>query len=186
VSRGRKAKPFELKVLEGNPGHRPLEASNHPSPPRKVPTCPKWLVGEARREWARLAPELFRSGLLTELDRGTLVHACSAWGRSVAAEMRLAQLETERTQLKDRLAETPEDTAAAETLEKKLNKNWGEICTETGKRKNAVAEHMKLTACLGMNPSARSSIKVSNGQGELDLGQPTNAFDTVMRQSSGA
>ena len=46
ATRGRKPKPTALKVLEGNPGKRPLN-ENEPKPERKAPECPSWLEPEA-------------------------------------------------------------------------------------------------------------------------------------------
>ena len=37
-------------------------------------------------EWERIAPELARLGILTELDRAALAAYCSCWGRCVEAE----------------------------------------------------------------------------------------------------
>lgn len=182
--RGRRSKPVELKVLEGNPGHRPLGLANHPAPRAAVPTCPKWLVGEARREWQRLAPQLMSVGLLTELDRGTLALVCAAWGRYVSAEIALTKLEAQHEQLKEELEAAPADSVEAEKLAAKINKVWGEICVQTGKRKHAEASHTKLVATLGLSPASRSGIKVTDGQQELPLGQPESAFDRTMRLSA--
>lgn len=179
--RGRKPKPTALKLLTGNPGHRKIDFAHEPQVAAAIPSCPKWLVGEGRREWFRLAPLLHRAKLLTELDRGTLVQACSAWARYCAAEQRLAVLEAQHADLLAQLETLKPDTSDYAETERKANKVWGYICTETGKRKNSVAEHQKLTATLGMSPQSRSGIKVTDGQGELPLGQPENAFDRVGR-----
>jgi phage terminase small subunit len=50
---GPKPKPTELKIIEGNPGKRPLN-KNEPRPPRLSPQCPNWLLPEAKKEWKRL------------------------------------------------------------------------------------------------------------------------------------
>lgn len=39
ATRGRKPKPTELKLLEGNPAKRPLN-KNEPNPEKKAPRCP--------------------------------------------------------------------------------------------------------------------------------------------------
>lgn len=46
--RGRKPKPTNLKVLEGNPGKRPLP-TNEVKPQKKAPRCPQWLEEDAKR-----------------------------------------------------------------------------------------------------------------------------------------
>lgn len=89
--RGRKPKPTQLKVLEGNPGKRPLNAAE-PQPRPERPTCPRWLLPEAKREWRRIVPELARLGLLTIVDRAALAAYCQAYARWRQAEEELARL----------------------------------------------------------------------------------------------
>ena len=81
---GRKPKPTHLKVLEGNPGKRPLPR-NEPKPRPVSPKRPAWLTGEARREWERLVPELSRLGLLTIVDGAALAGYCQSWADYVGA-----------------------------------------------------------------------------------------------------
>lgn len=75
---GRKPKPTHLKVLEGNPGKRPLPRSE-PKPRPVPPKRPAWLTGEGRREWERVVPELSRLGLLTIVDGAALAGYCQSW-----------------------------------------------------------------------------------------------------------
>ena len=88
--RGRKPMPTALKVVMGNPGKRPL---NHlePKPTPGLPTCPAHLQPTAKAEWKRLARQLHRLGVLTELDRSVLAAYCQAYGRWVEAERRLKE-----------------------------------------------------------------------------------------------
>ncbi len=65
--RGRKPKPTALKVLEGNPGKRPLN-DNEPKPRPIAPSPPSWLPREAKKQWKELAPALEKERLLTEVD----------------------------------------------------------------------------------------------------------------------
>jgi len=87
---GRKPKPKHLKVLEGNPGKRPLN-TKEPKPRPVAPRCPRWLTAEAKREWRRVAPELERLGLLTQIDRLALAGYCQAYARWRQAEEVLEQ-----------------------------------------------------------------------------------------------
>jgi len=82
---GRKPKPTALKILEGNPGRRPLN-KNEPNPPQIASGCPEWLSDKAKEEWARAAPILERLGLLTELDRVAFAGYCQNYGKWVEAE----------------------------------------------------------------------------------------------------
>jgi P27 family predicted phage terminase small subunit len=40
---------------------------------------PRALTGEARKEWQRVVPVLSEMGLLTTVDRATLIRYCEAW-----------------------------------------------------------------------------------------------------------
>ena len=82
---GRKPKPTNLRVLEGNRGHRPLP-KDEPQPRSDYTPCPIWLKGKARQEWKRITPELRRLGLLTIVDRAALAAYCQAYTRWVEAE----------------------------------------------------------------------------------------------------
>jgi phage terminase small subunit len=82
--RGRKPKPTHLKLVQGNPGRRPLN-KQEAKPRRTVPTCPGHLNAVARREWRRVVPLLAECGLLTEVDRAPRAAYCQAWGRWVEA-----------------------------------------------------------------------------------------------------
>ncbi len=83
--RGPAPKPTALRVIEGNPGKRPLNL-REPKPRPIAPSCPTWLSQEAKREWKRVAPELERLGLLTGLDRSALAAYCIAWSHLHKAE----------------------------------------------------------------------------------------------------
>jgi P27 family predicted phage terminase small subunit len=87
---GRRPKPTILKMLAGNPGHRPLNP-NEPEPRRRMPACPRVLQGEARREWHRIARKLFDAGLLTEIDGPALMGYCMAYARLLDAEEKLRE-----------------------------------------------------------------------------------------------
>jgi len=80
MTAGRKPKPTLLKVITGNPGHRPLNR-NEPSPKRLVPSCPDFLQGEARKAWHKGSRKLFRIGLLTEIDDMALAILCQSWAK---------------------------------------------------------------------------------------------------------
>jgi len=81
-------KPTALKLLEGNPGKRPLNV-NEPQPDASIPDCPAFVKGEARKEWKRIVPELEKLGLLTRIDMAGLAAYCVAFGRWADAEREL-------------------------------------------------------------------------------------------------
>ena len=76
--------PTKLKLLRGNPGKRPLP-KGEPQPAACIPTRPEWLLPEAKREWNRIVPELYRLGLLTVVDRAELAAYCQSWAMYVDA-----------------------------------------------------------------------------------------------------
>jgi phage terminase small subunit len=78
-------KPTAIRILEGNPGKRPIRG-DEPKPRRAVPPCPRWLAPEARREWRSLGPELARIGLLTVVDGPIFALFCQSFARFQQAE----------------------------------------------------------------------------------------------------
>ncbi|SFU81789.1 phage terminase, small subunit, putative, P27 family [Paenacidovorax caeni] len=86
-SRGPLPKPVALRVLEGNAGKRPLDLAAGVNPRIEIPSPPKHLGIEARKEWKRITPLLEELGLISGLDRSALALYCQAAGR-------LAELET--------------------------------------------------------------------------------------------
>jgi len=85
AERGRKPTPTAIKVLEGNPGKRPLN-TNEPKPNKKAPRCPSWLEEEAKKEWKRLAKQMEQLGILTEIDMAAFAGYCQAYARWKEAE----------------------------------------------------------------------------------------------------
>jgi len=80
-SRGPLPKPDALKKFEGNPGRRPLSLDGGINPRIEVPSAPKHLGQEARKEWKRITPLLEELGLISGLDRAALGLYCQAVGR---------------------------------------------------------------------------------------------------------
>ena len=75
-------KPTKLKLIEGNPGKRPLP-ENEPKPYPKAPDCPSDIDAGARDVWNRLGPKLERLGLLTETDGDLFSMLCQIRSRLV-------------------------------------------------------------------------------------------------------
>ena len=80
-TRGPLPKPYALRLLEGNPGKRSLNLADVINPKVEVPTAPKHLGRDARKEWARITPLLEELGLISGLDRAALALYCDAVGR---------------------------------------------------------------------------------------------------------
>jgi P27 family predicted phage terminase small subunit len=86
---GRRPKPTALKMLQGNPGKRALNA-NEPKP-TGIPSCPRHLSAAAKQEWKRISRELIAIGLLTKIDRAALAAYCAAYARWIEAEDNVAK-----------------------------------------------------------------------------------------------
>lgn len=134
--RGRKPKPTALKVLAGNPGKRRLPTE--PELSRAIPRCPKHLCGEARREWRRVAGELYEAGLLTRVDRAALAAYCQAWAHWVEAEAKVRELGAVVKTQSGGLAQNP----------------W------LGVANRAMDEMRRFLVEFGMTPSSRARVKV--------------------------
>jgi P27 family predicted phage terminase small subunit len=62
---GPASKPVELRVLEGNRSHRPIDLTSTFRPEVGLPTIPTGLSPGARKVWRRLSPELLRYNLMS-------------------------------------------------------------------------------------------------------------------------
>ena len=141
--RGRTPTPTAIKILEGNPGKRPLN-EYEPKPEKKAPPCPKWLEKEARKEWKRLAPKLEILGVLSELDMAAFAEYCQAYARWKEAQEHIdfegSTFETE----KGYQQQTP----------------WVGIANTNQKLMLQAASE------FGLTPSARSRIMAASGVGK--------------------
>ncbi len=88
AKRGRPPKPTKLKLLQGNPGKRPIN-KKEPKPKTTVPSCPAHLDVEAKKEWRRITRELSAIGLVSKIDMAALAVYAVAWSRWVEAEQKL-------------------------------------------------------------------------------------------------
>jgi P27 family predicted phage terminase small subunit len=86
INMGRKPKPRALKVLNGNPGKRPLSADEPEYPLDSNLEPPEELAGESLKEWQRAAPLLLNAGVLTQIDRTALKALCICYARWIDAE----------------------------------------------------------------------------------------------------
>lgn len=143
ATRGRKPKPTAMKVLEGNPGKRPLNLAE-PHPEKKLPDCPDWLEDEAKAEWERLAVPLYNLGLLTELDMAAFASYCQAYARWKEAEEFISQ---------------------HGSIVKTKTGYWQQVPQISIARANQ-AMMLKAAAEFGLTPSARSRIIAGNTKAE--------------------
>lgn len=149
--RGRKPKPSHLRVIGGNAGHRPLN-KREPKPSRKLPTPPRELNKDAKREWRLVAPELYRNGLLTALDRAALAAYCESYGTWVQALRIKAEMAVRNPATAGLIMTTKNGNAIQSPLLGIANK--------------AAADMARYAEQFGMTPSARSRINAETPQVE--------------------
>ena len=144
-TRGRKPKPTALKVLEGNPGKRPLN-KNEPKLEKKAPKCPSWLEPEAKKEWRRMSKILEELGILTEIDASAFSGYCQAYARWKVAEEFLTKHGTIFKTPSGYIQQVPQVSIAQTYL--KIMKDF---CSE-----------------FGLTPSARSRIHAAVDKKDTD------------------
>lgn len=142
ATRGRKPKPTAIKILEGNPGKRPLNRFE-PAYQKKAPPCPAWLDDEAKREWRRLARTMESMGVLTEADMAAFAAYCDAYSKWKEATEFLDQHGTIFKTPSGYIQQVPQ-VSIAQTYSKIMTK----IATE-----------------FGLTPASRSRIIAGNGEG---------------------
>lgn len=138
-------KPTRLKVLQGNPGKRPLN-QREPKPRAKSPSPPKYLDAYAKTEWRRITKHLDPVGLLSELDRAVLASYCQAVSEQRHAIRKMAADGRYATNARGELVRAP----WVLTFEKATD----------AIRKHAIE--------FGLTPAARSRIEV----GIADVSNP--------------
>jgi P27 family predicted phage terminase small subunit len=157
--RGRKPTPTYLKLLRGNPSHRPLPRGE--PMPASAPACPSppgFLNAYAGEEWARTAPELFRLGLLTKVDTALFAVYCSTY----------AQWRTATEELAEAAAADPETHGLLIERDSRLIAN-----PLIGIARRAAETMLKVATEFGMTPAARSRI-TTNPDG------PPGKFDGLL------
>lgn len=141
--KGRKPLPTNVHLLRGNPSKLPADRLRIGADPEAViPECPEHLSPIARVEWARLAPELLKLGLISQLDRAGFAVYCQAYGRWVHAEQMIAALG------EDGLVATTPTGFSRPSI-------WLRISEQ------AAAQCHRFMAEFGLTPSARSRVKAS-------------------------
>lgn len=134
-------KPTHLKLLDGNPGKRPLnEAEPEYATGCKMPT---WLPPGARREWKRVAPQLETIGLLQEVDMAALASYCVAVDQLERATRALKPTRNNRNPEIQITENGYETISGAELM-----------------RRSAVKEIRAFAAEFGFTPAQRSRISV--------------------------
>ena len=144
---GRPAKPTRLKIIEGNPGKRPINA-NEPEPERGIPPIPAWLneFPVAVEEWYRESGILDGMGLMTYADAPNLAHRVylEAFLREIADRLRKEGLTY--------------DVVRMDSIGNKIVQHNSHPLL--AKFKELAAEYRQIGSLLGLDAGSRSKMSV--------------------------
>ena len=121
---GRPRKPTATLKLHGS-YRKDRRYKSEPVPPTAIPNRPKFLKGEAKKEWVRITLLLAKQKCLTELDRALLAAYCFEWG--VYAALCKSVKEYGSITINGNVTQSPLLTARNRAL-----KNLKELATEFG------------------------------------------------------
>ena len=107
--------------------------------------APAHLNEIAQAEWARVAPGLVASGILTAVDRSALAAYCQAYARWVQAETAIKRMAEKDTLTGGLMIKTTNGNAIQNPLVGTANK--------------AASDMIRFASEFGMTPSARSRIE---------------------------
>jgi P27 family predicted phage terminase small subunit len=85
---GRKKTPTKLKIIKGT-NRKDRQNKKEPVVPIKIPSAPDHLSKEALIEWDRVSNQLYKLGLLTDIDMAALAGYCDAYGMWVKSRNEL-------------------------------------------------------------------------------------------------
>lgn len=145
--RGRKPTNSAIKLVTGNPGHRPLP-EDEPKFKSKIPKCPLALDEVGKATWKEKAKLLYDAGVLTEADGQTLAVYCRIWSQIVLLSAELNSVESYIAYD----IKINEDTGA----EIKVNAKTNPLCVRL---ENLYGEYRAYSALLGLDPANRGKIK---------------------------
>lgn len=138
--------PTQLKLIRGNPGQRALNKSE-PIPPAVPIGKPSWLSDLASTEWDRVAPQLKKMRILTDVDVMPLAAYCEAVARFIEASAILKVQGPVVLGYRDYPVKNPAGQMA----------------------RDALADLKSLAQEFGMTPSARSRISLPEGADDGDV-----------------
>lgn len=162
--KGRRPTPTALKLLQGNPGHRPVGdvMTREPAPERSgFREPPEHITGEAREFWYAQGPEFVRMGTLTDADWPVFEDLCLC--------------HEEKQQLTTRINALQRRRRRSGALEQ-------ELMMQRGLRRKVFEQFRKLASEFGGTAAARPRIRLPSGQQELPLGTPADPLATARNQ----
>lgn len=195
-TRGPKPLPANVHRLHGNPSKKSLaDLTDALQPEVEIPSLPKHLLPEAKKEWKRIASELLRYGVVSKLDRAALSLYVQEWAWLVWHEMAL-QRDIKTAEARCAAFEAKENAKVAAAAERgevyealgypggdgfmlptpngsySYNPHW------VARNKHAAAVD-KFQASFGMSPSSRGRVSPSSRQGDLFNPQDPSAWGNL-------
>ena len=147
---GRPPKSLQEKILTGSRIREDRDADAevaNAAVDLGMPSCPRWVKGEAKKHWDTLGPALVRAGLLSVVDGDVFGLHCD----NMAA---YEQVSTKLEKLDDWIAKTPNGF--------EVQSAWLQVRTKLQEM------IIKTAREFGLTPAARSSVRV-NKQQQLGL-----------------
>jgi len=140
------------------------------------------VKGAARKEWKRLAPELYRLGLLTRLDRAALAAYCIACGQLEEVEQELSRMKKLHREMSRLRKKNPGMKMEVSNGMVSITSNGNAVMEPLlSVRKQAMEQMHKFLAEFGMTPASRSRIEVDKARKSDD---PMEEFlDHAQRQN---
>lgn len=150
--RGRPRKPTANLKLTGNyRGDR--RHADEPTPDVRIPERPKFLTGEGKKEWERIAPLLADKKCLTDWDRAMLTAYCKEWADYVYLSRKVKP--------KDYLVQTINGNLIQNPL--------------IAVRNRALKNCKEIAAEFGLSPSSRTRLSIGDSQ-------PDNPFAALLNR----
>ncbi len=153
---GPRPKPEHLKLVDSNTGHK-RKRSTPPAPAPSLPPVPVWLDKIGKTEWRRVAPQLAKLGLMSDLYRVALAGYCETYSRYRHA------------------VKVVQEKGFSEEMVK-LDKWGNHVSTYIQQRpevaiaKQALDQIRQFCAEFGMTPSAMGQMKMpEKGDGKSDF-----------------
>jgi P27 family predicted phage terminase small subunit len=171
---GRRRKHPDLRIIEGNREHRPIN-KNIPRPAAARPPCPAWLQPEARKAWKYLSEQLGKMGILGTSDQAIMVAYCQHWEVVVLATRRMIEIAAER----DRKAADAAQRAGKEPPPARMKTgDWSDAMLATTSNGNVINNPLlgianaawerllKCASLLGLSPMDRAKLTLEAPKGK--------------------
>jgi len=138
--------PKNVHLLKGNPSKIPAhQLRDVVQPTTEIPKPPRHLDKEAVGEWKRITAELYKLGLVSQIDRAALSGYCAAWSEVVQCERKITEL-------------NKADPKGEAGLVGYTPNGYQQMSVWVQIRNRAYERMMKFAAEFGMSPSSRSRL----------------------------